>query len=103
MNVLAWIVAVGMGWGWSWGMAAEAPKPNPTTQSEEGRYRSALLFASVVEMVRDDYLELEKTDYDKMTYAALRGLLSSLDPDSQFLDPDHYKMIRTETEGQFGG
>jgi carboxyl-terminal processing protease len=48
-------------------------------------------------------LEIEKTDYDKMTYAALRGLLTSLDPHSQFLDPEHYKMIRTETEGQFGG
>ena len=103
MNVLVWVVAAGMGWSLNWASAAETPKPNPTTQSEEGRYRSALLFASVVEMVRDDYLELEKTDYDKMTYAALRGLLSSLDPHSQFLEPDHYKMIRTETEGQFGG
>jgi carboxyl-terminal processing protease len=54
-------------------------------------------------MIRDEYLEIEKTDYDKMTYAALRGLLTSLDPHSQFLDPEHYKMIRTETEGQFGG
>jgi len=72
-------------------------------QGEEGRYRSALLFANVVELVRDEYLEPEKTDYDKMTYAALRGLLSSLDPHSQFLDPEGYAMIRTETEGQFGG
>jgi carboxyl-terminal processing protease len=54
-------------------------------------------------MIRDEYLEVEKTEYDKMTYAALRGLLTSLDPHSQFLDPEHYKMIRTETEGQFGG
>jgi carboxyl-terminal processing protease len=54
-------------------------------------------------MIRDEYLEIEKTDYDKMTYAALRGLLTSLDPHSQFLDPEHYKTIRTETEGQFGG
>jgi carboxyl-terminal processing protease len=72
-------------------------------QGEEGRYRSALLFANVVELVRDEYLEPEKTDYDKITYAALQGLLSSLDPHSQFLDPEGYAMIRTETEGQFGG
>lgn len=72
-------------------------------QGEEGRYRSALLFANVVELVRDEYLDPEKTDYDKMTYAALQGLLSSLDPHSQFLDPEGYAMIRTETEGQFGG
>jgi len=95
-------------WGVFWGFvlscnAAELTQTNATPSSEEGRYRSALLFASVVEMIRDEYLEIEKTDYDKMTYAALRGLLTSLDPHSQFLDPEHYKMIRTETEGQFGG
>lgn len=83
--------------------AVELTQTNAAPSSEEGRYRSALLFASVVEMIRDEYLEIEKTDYDKMTYAALRGLLTSLDPHSQFLDPEHYKMIRTETEGQFGG
>ena len=82
---------------------AEVTQTNRPVPNEEGRYRSALLFASVVELVRDEYLELEKTDYDKMTYSALRGLLTSLDPHSQFLDPEHYKMIRTETEGQFGG
>ena len=95
-------------WGMFWGFllccnAVELTQTNATPSSEEGRYRSALLFASVVEMIRDEYLEIEKTDYDKMTYAALRGLLTSLDPHSQFLDPEHYKMIRTETEGQFGG
>ena len=95
-------------WGIFWGFlfscnAVELTQTNATPSSEEGRYRSALLFASVVEMIRDEYLEIEKTDYDKMTYAALRGLLTSLDPHSQFLDPEHYKMIRTETEGQFGG
>lgn len=72
-------------------------------KEEEGRYRSALLFANVIELIRDEYLQPEKTDYEAMTYAALRGLLASLDPHSQFLDPQSYTMIRTETEGQFGG
>ena len=84
-------------------LAQTNKSPPSLAQGEEGRYRSALLFANVVELVRDEYLEPEKTDYDKMTYAALRGLLSSLDPHSQFLDPEGYAMIRTETEGQFGG
>lgn len=79
-------------------------KKSPTAASEdERRYRSALLFANVIELVRDEYLEPEKTSYDKMTYAGLQGLLSSLDPHSQFLDPEAFAMMRTETEGQFGG
>jgi len=85
------------------GLWAQEKNSQTGSREEEGRYRSALLFANVVELIRDDYLEPEKTDYDKMTYAALRGLLSSLDPHSQFLDPENYTMIRTETEGQFGG
>lgn len=88
-----------MGMGWT----QTNKNTHAIAQGEEGRYRSALLFANVVELVRDEYLEPEKTDYDKITYAALRGLLSSLDPHSQFLDPEGYAMIRTETEGQFGG
>jgi len=85
------------------GLWAQEKKSQTASKEEEGRYRSALLFANVIELIRDEYLEPEKTDYDKMTYAALRGLLSSLDPHSQFLDPENYTMIRTETEGQFGG
>lgn len=89
--------------GADFGSSQTNPTAHSVAQGEEGRYRSALLFANVVELVRDEYLDPQKTDYDKMTYAALRGLLSSLDPHSQFLDPEGYAMIRTETEGQFGG
>ena len=85
------------------GLVAQEQKNKTATKEEEGRYRSALLFANVIELIRDEYLDPEKTDYDQMTHAALRGLLSSLDPHSQFLDPENYTMIRTETEGQFGG
>ena len=85
------------------GLWAQEKKFPMVPKEEEGRYRSALLFANVIELIRDEYLEPEKTDYDKMTYAGLQGLLSSLDPHSQFLDPEAYAMMRTETEGQFGG
>lgn len=89
--------------GLATGLLAQENKSKTASKEEEGRYRSALLFANVVELIRDEYLDPEKTDYDQMTYSALRGLLSSLDPHSQFLDPENYTMIRTETEGQFGG
>ena len=97
--ILILFLSLGIRMAW----AQTNPTVRPLAQGEEGRYRSALLFANVVELVRDEYLDPEKADYDKMTYAALRGLLSSLDPHSQFLDPEGYALIRTETEGQFGG
>ena len=85
------------------GLFSQQTNPASDFREEEARNRSAILFANVVELIREEYLDPEKADYDKMTHAALRGLLSSLDPHSQFLDAENYAMIRTETEGQFGG
>lgn len=73
------------------------------TKDEDARYRSTLLFANALEMVRDEYVDKTKVNYDKLTYAALRGILTSLDPHSQFLDPDAYRDMQEETQGQFGG
>ena len=103
MRLGGFLVAVVASGLWSTSLLAEENKAKTPSRQEEGRYRSALLFANVIELIRDEYLDPEKTDYDKMTYASLRGLLSSLDPHSGFLDPEDYAMMRTETEGQFGG
>ncbi|GAB4240124.1 MAG: S41 family peptidase [Candidatus Methylacidiphilales bacterium] len=71
--------------------------------TEEARYRSALLFQNVLELVRDEYVDADKVDYDQLTQAALRGMLSSLDPHSQFLDSESFLEMRNDTEGEFGG
>lgn len=69
----------------------------------EARYRSTLLFSSVLEIVRDEYVDPSKVDYDTLTYAALRGMLNSLDPHSQFMTPESFTNMKSETEGKFGG
>src|SRR6185503_5080733 len=38
-----------------------------------------------------------------LIYGSLKGMLASLDPHSQFLDPEEYKELKTETQGKFGG
>ena len=103
MRAVAVLAAALAGWVIVPVRAAEEAQPNRSSQEEQGRFRSALLVANVIELLREDYLEPGKVGYDEMTYAALRGLLSSLDPHSQFLDPETYAAMRTETEGQFGG
>ncbi len=69
----------------------------------EQLYRSTLLFAHVLETIRDQYVDASGVDYEKLTFAALEGMLSSLDPYSEFLDPQRYQAMRSETEGEFGG
>jgi carboxyl-terminal processing protease len=43
------------------------------------------------------------TDVREVEYAAINGMLSTLDPHSFFLKPDSYKEIKTSTKGKFGG
>lgn len=77
--------------------------PPPASNSDDARYRCTALFANVLELVREDYVDPSKINYDALTYAALKGMLNSLDPHSQFMDPESFALMRNETEGRFSG
>ena len=64
-------------------------------------YSQVEIFSYALTTIQSDYVD-EKTPRD-LIYGALKGMLSSLDPHSQFMDPDEYKNLKTETEGKFGG
>ena len=83
--------------GWESGRsAAVADKPDDS-------YQYTLLFARVLQLIRQDYVDPSKVSYKDLTYAALRGMLSSLDPHSQFLDEESFQDIQRETKGEFSG
>ena len=64
-------------------------------------YKELELFSDAVSIIRTDYVEEKKSK--ELIYGALKGMLSSLDPYSQFMDPDSYNEMKIETEGKFGG
>jgi len=64
-------------------------------------YSQVELFSYALTTIQSEYVE-EKTPQD-LIFGALRGMLSSLDPHSQFLDPEEYTELKTETQGKFGG
>jgi len=70
-------------------------------QKTDDLYKELELFSDAISVIRTDYVE-EKTSKD-LIYGALKGMLSSLDPYSQFMDPDTYSEMKVETEGEFGG
>jgi carboxyl-terminal processing protease len=82
----------------SW-MSAAGSNNDPPDES----YQYTLLFARVMQLVRQDYVDKDKVAYKDLTYAALRGMLSSLDPHSQFLDEESFQDIERETHGEFSG
>ena len=61
------------------------------------------LFAKVLSIVRAEYIDADMAAPKKLIYGALDGMVSHLDPYSQFLGPDEFKQMKIETEGQFGG
>jgi len=45
----------------------------------------------------------QSADTREIEYQAISGLLSTLDPHSQLLDPDMYRQMKIDTRGKFGG
>ncbi|MCX7927941.1 MAG: S41 family peptidase [Candidatus Omnitrophica bacterium] len=64
-------------------------------------YKQVELFSDALSIIQTDYVEEVKPK--ELIYGALKGMLSSLDPHSQFLDPDTYNELKVDTEGKFGG
>lgn len=75
--------------------SAKQDKDNPYTQME--------LITKVMELVRKEYVDADKAAYTNLTYGALKGMLNSLDPHSQFMEPQVYQDMKEDTEGKFGG
>jgi carboxyl-terminal processing protease len=70
---------------------------------KDSAYPSIELFSYVMEKVRKDYVDGQNATYQDLVYGALKGMLNSLDPHSEFMDPEKYKELQNDTQGAFGG
>ncbi len=70
---------------------------------EDSPYEMYTLFSKVVEQVRANYVDADKSTYRDLIYGALRGMLQSLDPHSQFMDEESFTAMKEDTAGKFGG
>ena len=70
---------------------------------KESAYPSLELFSYVMEKVRKDYVDGQNLTYRDLVYGALKGMLNTLDPHSEFMEPDKYKELQNDTQGAFGG
>lgn len=66
-------------------------------------YEMYTLFSKVVEQVRANYVDADKSGYKDLIEGALKGMLQSLDPHSQFMDEESFKAMKEDTAGKFGG
>lgn len=64
-------------------------------------YEQLDLFGDIFERVRAQYVE--EVDSQKLIEAAINGMLTSLDPHSNYLAADDFSDMRVQTRGEFGG
>lgn len=65
--------------------------------------RSAAYVREVMELVRDNYVKPDDVPVEKLTHAALHGMMDSLDPHSEFMEKRSYDQLQEEMNSEFGG
>jgi carboxyl-terminal processing protease len=83
-------------------LSAADPEPAAVPSDDNG-YTEVATFAKAVELIRQDYVDGQKVSYHDLIYAAMKGMLSSLDPHSQFMDPEDFKEMQDDTRSRFNG
>lgn len=69
--------------------------------NNEETYKGLKLLTDVIELLQKNYVD--EVDANKMTEAAIQGLVRSLDPHSALLPPDALKELQIDTHGEFTG
>jgi carboxyl-terminal processing protease len=70
-------------------------------KKKDDLYQQVELFSDSLAIIQREYVDEAKPK--DLIYGALKGMLSSLDPHSQFMDADTYNELKVDTEGKFGG
>lgn len=79
-------------------ISSESPDPNTRTLPLIETY------SAVMERLKADYYGRKAVNERQITYDAIRGTLHALgDPFTRFMDPESYKKMREENEGNFTG
>ncbi|MFL6513937.1 MAG: S41 family peptidase [Chthoniobacterales bacterium] len=79
-----------------------APAPSPAPEEDNG-YSQIAMFAKAVQLLRQDYVDGNKTGYHELITSAMKGMLAALDPHSQYMDPNDFRDMQDDTRSRFNG
>jgi carboxyl-terminal processing protease len=71
------------------------------TEGRDSPYANLATFARALSHIEGAHVE--QPDQDELIYGAIRGMVRTLDPHSTFMDPEEYRILTSDTQGQFGG
>jgi carboxyl-terminal processing protease len=64
-------------------------------------FKELKVFTDVLALVQSDYVR--EVNSKELVEGAIKGMLSTLDPHSGYLDPEFYQDLQVQTKGEFGG
>ncbi|MGO1076896.1 S41 family peptidase [Inquilinus sp. CA228] len=79
----------------------KVPDKAATSSDATDTYKQLDLFGEVFERVRAEYVE--QVSDKQLIESAINGMLTSLDPHSNFLNSDEFQDMQSQTRGSFGG
>ena len=77
-------------------LGAQIYVANAQAAETENVYEEIRLMMRVMERVRQDYVDGEKVTYSELIQAAMKGMLSTLDPHSEFMDARKYTDLKKQ-------
>jgi len=69
--------------------------------ADGGTDRSLKIFSMVYALIQNDYVD--KIPAQPVLDSAIRGMVASLDPHSEYMTPQEYHDLEINTQGRFGG
>ena len=98
-NLLSLSMAVWIGTSLGWSNTLRADEA--AALGKDIPWQDAHMLAEVLDRVEHDYVNA--VDDHQLLQAAIRGMVSSLDPYSAYLDSDEYDEIKISSSGQYSG
>ncbi len=100
-NFLSWILAVTCVFYLNSTAFSQNPPPISNHALDDKLLENFSLLSEVLAHIQQGHLD--PPDPQQLMYGAIRGMLRTLDPYTQFFDPDNYEDFRTESRGAYGG
>ena len=85
------------------GLRMQTARGAETNGDDDTGYSQIAVFARAVQILRQDYVDGGKTSYHDLVYAAMKGMLASLDPHSAFMEPNDFHEMQDDTRSRFNG
>ena len=97
----ALLLVVGIAIGLFLGLAHGVLADKPGALGADLPWQDARMLAAVLERVKHDYVN--PVNDHQLLQAAIRGMVSSLDPYSAYLDGDEYDEVKISSSGRYSG